>query len=61
MAGNVDTLMDEANQEMDDAKRLALLKEIQMQILQQVPVMPLPSPAAIVGAQSAVGWRSAFR
>ena len=45
VAGNVDMLMDQANQEVDDAKRLALLKQIQMQILRQVPVMPLPSPA----------------
>jgi peptide/nickel transport system substrate-binding protein len=46
VAGNVDALIDRAYQEVDDAKRLALLKEIQMQILQQVPVVPLPSPAA---------------
>ena len=45
VAGNVDVLIDRAHQEVDDTKRLALLKEIQMQILQQVPVVPLPSPA----------------
>ncbi|HEX3403515.1 MAG TPA: ABC transporter substrate-binding protein [Acetobacteraceae bacterium] len=45
VAGNVDAMIDRAHQEVDDAKRLALLKEIQMQILQQVPVIPLPSPA----------------
>ena len=45
VAGNVDAMIDRAHQEVDDAKRLALLKEIQMQILQQVPVVPLPSPA----------------
>ena len=45
VAGNVDALIDQAHQEVDDTKRLALLKEIQMQILQQVPVVPLPSPA----------------
>jgi ABC-type transport system substrate-binding protein len=46
VATNADTLMDEANQETDDAKRLALLKQIQLQILAQVPVIPLPSPAS---------------
>jgi peptide/nickel transport system substrate-binding protein len=45
VAGNVDELIDRVYQEIDDAKRLALLKEIQLQILQQVPVIPLPSPA----------------
>jgi peptide/nickel transport system substrate-binding protein len=45
MAGNADALIDQANQEVDDAKRLALLKQIQLQILSQVPVIPLPSPA----------------
>ena len=46
VATNADTLMDEANQETNDAKRLALLKQIQLQILAQVPVIPLPSPAS---------------
>ena len=36
-------MIDRAHQEVDDAKRLAQLKEIQMQVLQQVPVVPLPS------------------
>jgi ABC-type oligopeptide transport system substrate-binding subunit len=45
VAGNSDALMDQANQEVDDTKRLALLKKIQIDILQQVPVIPLPSPA----------------
>ncbi len=46
VAGNSDNLMDQANQETDDAKRLALLKQIQLDILRQVPVIPLPSPAS---------------
>jgi peptide/nickel transport system substrate-binding protein len=45
VAGNSDALMDEANQEVDDAKRLALLKRIQIDVLRQVPSIPLPSPA----------------
>jgi peptide/nickel transport system substrate-binding protein len=45
VAGNVDALIDQAHQAVDDGMRLALLKEIQMQILRQVPVVPLPSPA----------------
>ena len=45
VAGNSDALMEQANQEIDDAKRLALLKQIQIEILRQVPVIPLPSPA----------------
>lgn len=46
VAGNTDELMDQANQETDDSKRLALLKQIQLQILSQVPAIPLPSPAS---------------
>ncbi len=45
VAGNSDALMDQANQQVDDTKRLALLKQIQLDILRQVPVIPLPSPA----------------
>jgi len=45
VAGNSDALMDQANQEVDDAKRLALLKRIQIDVLRQVPSIPLPSPA----------------
>ena len=37
--------MDQANLETDDTKRLALLKQIQLDLLRQVPVIPLPSPA----------------
>ena len=37
VAGNSDALMDQANQEVDDAKRLALLKRIQIDVLRQVP------------------------
>jgi peptide/nickel transport system substrate-binding protein len=46
VAGNSDALMDQANQEIDDTKRLALLKKIQIDMLRQVPVIPLPSPAS---------------
>jgi peptide/nickel transport system substrate-binding protein len=46
VAGNSDALMQQANQEVDDTKRLALLKQIQIDILRQVPVIPLPSPAS---------------
>ncbi len=46
IAGNSDAAMDRANQETDDAKRLALLKQIQIDILRQVPAIPLPSPAS---------------
>jgi peptide/nickel transport system substrate-binding protein len=46
VAGNSDALMDQANQETDDAKRLALLKQIQIDVLRQVPAIPLPSPAS---------------
>jgi peptide/nickel transport system substrate-binding protein len=46
VAGNSDTLMDQANQEVDDGKRLALLKQIQLELLHQVPVVPLPSAAS---------------
>jgi ABC-type transport system substrate-binding protein len=38
--------MDQANQETDGTKRLALLKQIQLQVLSQVPAIPLPSPAS---------------
>jgi peptide/nickel transport system substrate-binding protein len=46
LAGNSDTLMAEANAEIDDTKRLALLKQVQIEILQQVPSIPLPSPGS---------------
>jgi peptide/nickel transport system substrate-binding protein len=46
VAGNSDALMDQANQETDDPKRLALLKKIQIDTLRQVPAIPLPSPAS---------------
>jgi peptide/nickel transport system substrate-binding protein len=46
LAGNSDALMAQANEEIDDTKRLAILKQVQIQILQQVPVIPLPSPAS---------------
>lgn len=45
IAGNSDTLMEQANQEVDDAKRIALLKQVQIEILRQVPAIPLPSAA----------------
>jgi peptide/nickel transport system substrate-binding protein len=45
VAGNADALIDRVHQELDDAMRLAQLKDTQLQILQQVPVVPLPSPA----------------
>lgn len=45
VAGNSDALMAQANAEIDDAKRLALLKQVQIDILRQVPGIPLPSPA----------------
>ncbi len=45
IAGNSDTLLEQANQEVDDAKRIALLKKVQIDILRQVPAYPLPSPA----------------
>jgi peptide/nickel transport system substrate-binding protein len=46
IAGNSDALMAQANEEIDDAKRLQLLKQVQIEILRQVPVIPLPSPAS---------------
>jgi peptide/nickel transport system substrate-binding protein len=46
LGGNADALMAQANEEIDDTKRLALLKQVQIQILQQVPVIPLPSPGS---------------
>ena len=46
LAGNSDALMAQANEEIDDTKRLALLKQVQIEILRQVPVIPLPSPAS---------------
>lgn len=46
IAGNSDSLMDQANEETDDAKRLALLKKIQIDMLRQVPAIPLPSAAS---------------
>ena len=45
VAGNVDALIDQVNRETDDARRIATLKQIQFEILRQVPVIPLPSPA----------------
>lgn len=45
IAGNSDALMQQANEEIDDAKRIALLKRIQIEIMRQVPSIPLPSPA----------------
>ncbi len=44
IAGNSDALMDQANQELDDGKRIALLKRIQLDLMRQVPSIPLPSP-----------------
>lgn len=46
VAGNSDALMAQANEEIDDTKRLALLKQVQIQILEQVPAIPLPSPGS---------------
>jgi peptide/nickel transport system substrate-binding protein len=46
LAGNSDALMAQANEEVDDTKRIALLKQVQIEILKQVPVIPLPSPAS---------------
>ena len=45
IAGNADALMDQAFQEVDDAKRVQLLKQVQIDILRQVPAYPLPSAA----------------
>lgn len=45
IAGNSDALMEAANRETDDAKRVALLKQAQIEIMRQVPSIPLPSPA----------------
>ncbi|MGE0223497.1 MAG: ABC transporter substrate-binding protein [Acetobacteraceae bacterium] len=45
VAGNSDALMQQANEEVDDAKRLELLKKLQIEIMWQVPSIPLPSPA----------------
>ncbi len=45
LAGNADALMQQANEEVDDAKRLAMLKQAQIEIMWQVPSIPLPSPA----------------
>jgi peptide/nickel transport system substrate-binding protein len=45
IAGNSDELMEEAFQEIDDAKRVAMLKQVQIDIMRQVPSIPLPSPA----------------
>ena len=46
IGGSTDKLMDQANQETDDAKRLALLKQIQLELMRQVPSIPLASPAS---------------
>jgi peptide/nickel transport system substrate-binding protein len=46
LAGNSDALMAQANEEVDDAKRQTLLKQVQIDILRQVPAIPLPSPAS---------------
>jgi peptide/nickel transport system substrate-binding protein len=45
VAGNLDDKIVAANQETDDAKRLALVKSIQIEIMRQVPVIPLPEVA----------------
>ncbi len=45
VAGNADALMAKANAETDDAKRLAMLRQVQIDILREVPGIPLPSPA----------------
>ena len=45
VAGNADAQMAAANQELDDSKRIAMLKQVQIEILKQVPAIPLPSPA----------------
>ena len=45
LAGNSDALMEAANRETDDAKRIALLKQTQIEIMRHVPSIPLPSPA----------------
>lgn len=45
IAGNSDALMQQANEETDDARRIAILKKAQIEIMWQVPSIPLPSPA----------------
>jgi peptide/nickel transport system substrate-binding protein len=45
IGGNSDSLMDRANESTDDAERLRLIKQIQLDALRIVPVIPLPSPA----------------
>jgi peptide/nickel transport system substrate-binding protein len=47
LAGNSDALMAQANAEIDDGKRLALLKQVQIEILRQIPSIPLPSPGSL--------------
>ena len=45
LGGNSDALMQQANEETDDAKRVAMLKQVQIDIMRHVPSIPLPSPA----------------
>jgi len=45
IGGNSDELMQRANEEVDNDKRLAMLKQVQIEIMRQVPSIPLPSPA----------------
>ena len=45
LGGNSDALMQQANEETDDAKRIAMLKQVQIDIMRHVPSIPLPSPA----------------
>jgi peptide/nickel transport system substrate-binding protein len=45
LAGNVDAKIVAANQETDDIKLQAMLKSIQIEIMRQVPMVPLPDVA----------------
>jgi peptide/nickel transport system substrate-binding protein len=51
VGGSVDKLVDQAVSETDSERQLALLKEAQLQILRDVPVLPLQTQPLIAAIQ----------
>lgn len=59
VGGNVDKLVDQAVSETDTGRQLALLKEAQLQILRDVPVLPLQTQPLVSAIQGDIdlGYR----
>jgi peptide/nickel transport system substrate-binding protein len=59
VGGSVDKLVDQAVSETDTTRQLALLKDAQLQILRDVPVLPLQTQPLVSAIQGDVdlGYR----